>query len=171
MDLLTVVNHELGHILDFDHNASGLMDENLETGARKLIAVEQADVTGVSDTAVNSPESPSITFGVAEASALSHKENPKTKQKQQEFVDISYFDEHFGAFKHLKSEPGPVDSPEFLIFTHEKSNDDEDEDELYLLKQDSEENEKLEVLTEKEAEAEETSIEASDLIDWNVLED
>jgi hypothetical protein len=38
MDLLTVVMHELGHVLGFDHTeAEGLMDETLEVGVRCLL--------------------------------------------------------------------------------------------------------------------------------------
>jgi len=44
MDLLTVVMHELGHVLGIDHTAQeGLMDATLDTGARYL--ADGADIT------------------------------------------------------------------------------------------------------------------------------
>ncbi|HMC63934.1 MAG TPA: matrixin family metalloprotease [Gemmataceae bacterium] len=35
MDLLTVLQHELGHILGYDHTDAGLMDATLGTGIRE----------------------------------------------------------------------------------------------------------------------------------------
>jgi hypothetical protein len=35
MDLLTVLMHELGHILGFDHEEEGVMAETLATGTRR----------------------------------------------------------------------------------------------------------------------------------------
>ena len=37
MDLLTVLEHELGHILGYNHTASGLMDDTLKTGVPELL--------------------------------------------------------------------------------------------------------------------------------------
>lgn len=36
MDLLTVVIHEFGHVLGFDHQAQGVMEATLQTGKRLL---------------------------------------------------------------------------------------------------------------------------------------
>ena len=34
MDLLTVVMHEMGHVLGLDHEATGVMQETLDPGTR-----------------------------------------------------------------------------------------------------------------------------------------
>jgi hypothetical protein len=34
MDLVTVVSHELGHVLGFDHSATGVMESSLAPGVR-----------------------------------------------------------------------------------------------------------------------------------------
>jgi probable HAF family extracellular repeat protein len=36
IDLLTVLEHELGHLLDFDHAATGVMEDTLATGTRRV---------------------------------------------------------------------------------------------------------------------------------------
>lgn len=36
MDLLTVLEHELGHLIGFDHQATGVMEDTLATGTRKM---------------------------------------------------------------------------------------------------------------------------------------
>jgi hypothetical protein len=36
MDLLTVVMHEFGHVLGYDHEAEGVMDDTLPRGTRRL---------------------------------------------------------------------------------------------------------------------------------------
>ena len=35
MDLLTVLEHEIGHVLGFDHEATGVMEDTLATGTRR----------------------------------------------------------------------------------------------------------------------------------------
>ena len=37
MDLLTALEHEIGHLLGFDHADSGVMDATLVVGVRKAI--------------------------------------------------------------------------------------------------------------------------------------
>ncbi|HEX4999366.1 MAG TPA: Calx-beta domain-containing protein, partial [Terriglobia bacterium] len=49
MDLLTVLAHEVGHALGYEHTESGLMSEYLTGGARKL------DVSASDDTVVDIP--------------------------------------------------------------------------------------------------------------------
>ncbi|MBI4292469.1 MAG: LEPR-XLL domain-containing protein [Betaproteobacteria bacterium] len=53
MDLLTVVTHELGHVMGIDHDAGGLavMDDDLEAGARYLLEGVPAADPQPSDTA------------------------------------------------------------------------------------------------------------------------
>ena len=36
MDLLTVVMHEMGHVLGYEHEASGIMQDTLAAGVREL---------------------------------------------------------------------------------------------------------------------------------------
>ena len=36
MDLLTVLEHELGHILGYQHTATGLMNDTLAAGIREM---------------------------------------------------------------------------------------------------------------------------------------
>ena len=36
MDLLTALDHELGHLLGFDHEATGVMEDTLATGTRRV---------------------------------------------------------------------------------------------------------------------------------------
>ena len=38
MDLLTVLEHELGHLLGFDHQETGVMEDTLAAGTRKTPA-------------------------------------------------------------------------------------------------------------------------------------
>lgn len=40
IDLLTVIEHELGHILGFEHRSSGLMSDSLATGIRQTIGAQ-----------------------------------------------------------------------------------------------------------------------------------
>ena len=35
IDLLTVLEHEVGHLLGFDHHATGVMEDTLAAGTRK----------------------------------------------------------------------------------------------------------------------------------------
>jgi hypothetical protein len=44
VDLLTVVLHELGHVLGYQHEDDGLMDETLSAGARWLPMEEAVDL-------------------------------------------------------------------------------------------------------------------------------
>ena len=45
MDLLTVITHEYGHVLGFDHDDAGVMDTTLPVGVRRLVD-EMADSLG-----------------------------------------------------------------------------------------------------------------------------
>jgi hypothetical protein len=38
MDLLTAVAHEVGHLLGYDHDEGGVMDDTLDTGMRRMPA-------------------------------------------------------------------------------------------------------------------------------------
>ena len=38
MDLLTVLDHELGHVLGFEHHRAGVMEEYLTPGTRRVPA-------------------------------------------------------------------------------------------------------------------------------------
>ena len=35
MDLLTVLEHEIGHVLGFDHEQTGVIEDTLATGTRR----------------------------------------------------------------------------------------------------------------------------------------
>ena len=37
IDLLSAISHEIGHILGFEHDASGLMERSLGQGERRLV--------------------------------------------------------------------------------------------------------------------------------------
>ena len=54
MDLLTVLMHEMGHVLDLDHEATGVMQETLDPGTRlspSLIDLHFAGLAGMEDLA------------------------------------------------------------------------------------------------------------------------
>ena len=155
IDLLTVIEHELGHILGFDHVKTGLMKDDLQAGERKLVAEHFIDTSKGNS---------------VDLSGNSHSpEQTKTAPAQKELINISYFDEYFGAFKYQKSEPDAGSSLDFMIFTDDHENAEEES--RYLLKQEDMANDKQKVLTEEEAETEEIAINTSALIDWSVGEE
>ena len=43
MDLLTVLEHEIGHLLDHDHEAEGVMQDSLTTGTRRTTSPDAAE--------------------------------------------------------------------------------------------------------------------------------
>jgi hypothetical protein len=45
MDLLTVPEHEVGHLLGRDHEAGGVTQETLEAGIRRTVGPTRADDT------------------------------------------------------------------------------------------------------------------------------
>ena len=46
MDLLTVLEHEIGHLLGHDHDAEGVMQETLTAGSRRTVSRALAADTG-----------------------------------------------------------------------------------------------------------------------------
>ena len=48
MDLLTVLEHELGHLLGFDHEQTGVMEDTLAAGVR-VVPSGGHDLRGILD--------------------------------------------------------------------------------------------------------------------------
>jgi len=122
IDLLTVVEHEMGHVLGHSHTENGLMDDELQAGERKLIATE-----------VMMP-------------ASSQKYAVST-QKDLGSAKISYFDELFGAFKQRETKADSVDAAEFMVYKHQHNSNEGES--VYQLRQEHEANQVAETLTEE----------------------
>jgi hypothetical protein len=88
MDLLTVVLHELGHVLGFDHveadaDAGSLMQATLAPGVRRLVAAEQdeAEPPGAPTAVSEQAEDPTAT--AQDAAVLVFDETAGTFQAQE----------------------------------------------------------------------------------------
>lgn len=164
MDLLTVVSHEIGHILGFKHGEFDLMDDRLEVGVRitpVVNTVEQVSSAHVvnSDVINRAP--------VSENKSFSHK----LKEKLNDFGNFKFFDDYMGGFSSHTSETDDEEKDDFLMISNTKGDKDK-QDKGFRYEITENDNSESFVLADKEdtEEGEETS-RASALIDWSAWED
>src|SRR5262249_29777480 len=67
MDLLTVVTHELGHVLGFEHEDTGVMEPNLAPGAR--VVPETLSNTGTGKVSATSLDGSAASLGATTSGA------------------------------------------------------------------------------------------------------
>ena len=182
MDLLSVVKHELGHILGKDHTDSGLMSSNLDVGERHLIESQQKiekknTVAWVSTQSAQSEMSDDIFQSIDNISqstdGLVQKVNGFV---QNEKVKHSYYDKLMGWFytnpslSEQKLQDN-VQNNDFVFYNNEETKKRSD----YLL--DEIDTDYLSDFSDKHHDTNESTLndeeyvsKKSELIDWSVLE-
>jgi len=166
MDLLTVVSHEIGHILGFKHGEFDLMDDTLEAGVR-ITPVINTDLQLSSSHAINSVINKSP---VSENKSFSYK----LKEKLSYFGGVKFFDDYKGGFSSHTSETDDEERNDFLMFSNtEYDKEKQDKDSRYeITEHDADENfESFELADEGDTAEGEETIRESALIDWSAWED
>jgi len=165
MDLLTVVSHEIGHILGFTHGDGELMNDTLDAGVRIVPAANTVKPVSGSNGVGHSDIKPTATV---ENKSFTQK----LKEKLPGFGSFKFFDEK-GDFNEHKAEVDDKDD-EFLMFSHiENAEDETEKGSRYQLDEaHNDENSESFVLADEDDEEEDRKkMKTSALIDWSALED
>jgi len=159
MDLLTVLKHEIGHILDFNHGDINLMADTLHAGVRVTLATASTEEPLTNTQDINSPK-------VNTVASENKSFTQKLKNKLNIFSEYQFFDGYFGGFSSKADKTlDEEEDNEFIIFSNtEDSKDQELKGSRYDITEDKDE--ELFELADGDDDKENTS-RTSALIDWS----